>query len=191
MGLEIGEDIDTGLERLGWPVVGVEVEEAPVRGIGVNAGDLGLGKGAKGGQRHDRGTPREVGHQLGRAVVPEKLAAGVECGLRGIGIDREGSVHRDLPGVQDGLQVLAAVVFLPGGEKDHPLWLVLQDGQEVLHGLAADEADHNGRAVGRHDALLPSKRVMVKDHQVTDHRRAVDESPGLAVQGVGHLQVEP
>src|SRR5712691_361282 len=86
--------------------------------------------------------------------------------------------------------MLTTPVFFLRGETDNLLRTVLQDGQEILHGLAADEADHHWPVVMRHSGL-PSKWIMVEDHHIPCHRRAVDEPFGLAVQGVGNGEIEP
>src|SRR5216683_2596717 len=86
--------------------------------------------------------------------------------------------------------MLTTPVFFLRGETDNLLRTVLQDGQEILHGLAADEADHHWPVVVRHSGLS-SKWIMVEDYYISCHRRAIDEPFSLAVQGVGDGEIEP
>ena len=109
-------------------------------------------KDAEGRQRHDLRAAREIGDESVRPMACDDLAAGLARGVRHIGIDVEGSVQGNLLGVQDIGQMLATAVFFPRRETDDLLRTVLQDGQEILHGLAADEADHHGPVVVRHTA---------------------------------------
>src|SRR5216683_5931486 len=85
--------------------------------------------------------------------------------------------------------MLTTPVFFLRGETDNLLRTVLQDGQEILHGLAADEADHHWPVVVRHSGLS-SKWIMVEDYYISCHRRAIDEPFSLAVQGVGDGEIE-
>jgi len=140
---EVREDIDSGLQGLGRLIIRVEIEDAPVRGIGVNTGDVRRREGPKRRQRHDLGAAGEIGHEPGSAVARDDLTARVQGRIWCIRIHVERRISRDLLGLQDRLQVFTAVVFLFGGDADHLLRTVLQNGQEVLHRLAADEADHH------------------------------------------------